>query len=358
MEQQKNALELLDLMIQPGFCVQDGIIQKANLPAQGMLLCPGTPVSQLIAVGHEEYQNFSEGCLYLTLTVSGILLDASVTRVGCFDIFLMEQDADHRELQAMALAARELRKPLASIMTTASQLFPMEALSDDPVLREQVTRMNRGLYQMLRVIGNMSDTSRYISSRPQKEVLDICAFLKELFEKAQDLVAHAGLSLRYESLSQSIVTLADREKLERAVLNIISNAVKFTPAGGTVDARLTRTGNRLYLSIQDSGSGIPDGIRGTIHNRYLRHPGLEDSRFGIGLGMVLIRSTAASHGGTVLIDHPDGAGTRVTMTMEIRNDTSGNLRSPQLRIDYAGEQDHGLIELSDVLPADLYLTDK
>ena len=110
----------------------------------------------------------------------------------------------------------------------------------------------------------------------------------------------------------------------------------------------------LHLQVLDSGSGIAQQIRSSIFHRYLRQPGIEDSRWGLGLGMVLIRSAAASHGGTVLIDSPTGAGTRVTMTLAIRQRTEAALRSPILRVDYAGERDHGLIELSDSLPAALY----
>ena len=80
---------------------------------------------------------------------------------------------------------------------------------------------------------------------------------------------------------------------------------------------------------------------------------VEDSRYGLGLGMVLIRSTAAVHGGTVLVDHPEGSGTRITVSFAIHQGEA-TLRSPRMRIDYAGERDHGLIELSDVLPAHLY----
>ena len=354
MEQQKDALEMLDLMVQPGFCVLDGRIIKVNSAAEGMHILPGGRVSDLICAAAEDYQDFSGGCLYLTLSLFGVSLGASVTRVGQYDIFLLEQNEDQRELQAMALAAKELRAPLASIMVIAEQLFPMESLVADPGIHSQVTRMNRGLFQMLRVISNMSDAVRYTTNQSRPETMDICAFVREVFGKAQSLLAQTGLELTFSTPAQPIFCLADREKLERAVLNILSNAAKFTPAGGRIAASLTRKGSRLYLSVQDSGEGVPDSLRGNIHSRYLRQPGLEDHRYGLGLGMVLIRSAAAAHGGTVLIDQPEGTGTRITMTLEIRQAPSTNLRSPQLYIDYAGERDHSLVELADVLPASAF----
>ena len=355
MDQEMNALGMLDLMVCPGFCVKDGKIVKCNPSARSILLAEQMDILPLLATGEEEYRDFTGGTLYLTLDVSGAAWGASVTRIGDFDVFLLEEEADRAELQAMALAARELRGPLTSIMTTADRLFPMAALEDDPKLREQASRLNRGLYQMLRIIGNMSDAEGYTLPRPlQTETLELKEFFGEIFEKNQTLMAHTGLTLRFENLNQYLYALADREKLERAVMNMLSNAMRFTAPGGIIEVRITRREKRLYLTMQDSGEGIPEEIRGSIHRRYLRQPGVEDGRFGIGLGMVLIRSAAAAHGGTVLIDHPDGIGTRITMTMMIRQDTSGNLRFPLMRIDYTGERDHGLVELSDILPASLY----
>ena len=355
MDQEKNALGMLDLMVSPGFCVKDRKIVKCNASARSMLLAEGMDILPLLNTGRTEYEEYTGGTLYLTLSFSAGQWGASVTRMGEFDVFLLEESADRAELQAMSLAARELRAPLAGIMTTAERLFPMEALEDDPQLREQAARLNRGLYQMLRIIGNMSDAEGYSSTRyTQLETLEIREFFREIFEKNQALMVHTGLTLRFENLDHPLYTLADREKLERAAMNMVSNAMKFTPPGGTIAVKLTRREKRLYLTVQDTGEGIPEEIRGSIHRRYLRQPGIEDSRFGIGLGMVLIRSAAAIHGGTVLIDHPEGEGTRITMTMTIRQDASGNVRSPLLRIDYAGERDHHLVELSELLPAELY----
>ena len=350
-----DAMEIVDLLHHPAFCVADGMIVKVNTAARQRTIEPGTRIDDLIKTGSEEYGAFSGGCLYLTLEVSGADLGFSVIRRNGFDLFRLEQDAENYELQAMALAARELREPLAGIMISADQLFPGSIQSDDPRTCEQVARINRSLFQMLRLISNMSDAGRYATgdSLPM-EVKNVCALLDEVFAKAAALVEQAGLHLEYTGIPEPIFCLINGELLERAVLNIISNALKFTPAGGRIQAKLLRQGQKLCLSIQDNGAGIPEELRGTLFSRYAREPGVEDGRYGIGLGFVIVRSAAAQHGGTVLVDHPQDQGSRVTLTLSIRPGSDNLLRSPILRVDYAGERDHGLLELSDVLPSELY----
>ena len=353
MEQLESIAGMLDLMVRPAFCVIDGRIAAVNPGARCRLIETGTPIEDLLQTGREEYREFRNGCLYLTLDLNGHPTGASLSCHGAYRIFILEED-DHRpELNALALAARELREPLSGIMTATDRMFP--AVSDDPSIRNQVARINKGLFQLLRVIGNMSDAARYLEPAEQlPEVRDITAVLGELFQKSTALTEQAGIRLTFQNLSKPVLTLADTEKLERAIYNILSNAIKFTPTGGTIEASLTQRGKLLYLTVQDSGPGVDPAIRSGIHSRYLRQPGIEDGRYGIGLGMVLIRAAAAAHGGSVLMEHPADSGTRITMTLEIRQNIAGALRSPLFRVDYAGERDHGLVELSDVLPATLY----
>ena len=349
-----DAMEMVDLLQHPAFCVQEGIIVKVNTAARQRLIEPNTPVTGLIKIGAEEYTDFTGGCLYLTLHVNETDLGFTVLRKNGFDLFQLEQDTENLELQAMALAARELREPLASIMISADHLFPTAVSPDDAKSCEQMARINRGLFQMLRLISNMSDAGRYAAAPVSMEVRNITALLEEIFTKAAALIERSGLHLQYSDIPEAIYTLLNPELLERAVLNAVSNAVKFTPTGGTIQAKLSRRGEKLCLSIQDSGSGIPEDLRSIVFSRYTREPGLEDGRYGIGLGMVIIRSAAAQHGGTVLIDHPQNCGTRITMTFAIRPGSGTAVRSPLLKVDYAGERDHGLLELSDVLPPELY----
>ena len=356
MEHTEDILALLNQIPSPAFLVQDGTIVTCNEAAVKRQVMPGSKINDIIEIGQAEYNAYCDGCLYLTLRICGISTSASVTRSGKQHLFVLEQDEDQAELQSMALAAKALRSPLANVMTVADQLFPMTDGADSKEVQEQMARINRGLYQMMRIVCNMSDAYRYSQETSMfAEIRDVGALLREQFEESAPLIAHTGVTLRFTGPHEPIYSLIDAEKLERAVGNILSNAVKFSSSGSVIDASLTRNGNRLYLTVQDNGEGVPQHLRGSIYQHYLRQPGIEDSRFGIGLGMVLIRRTAAAHGGTVLIELTETNGLRLTMTMKVIQHADTTMRSPVIYVDYAGERGRHLLELADCLPAELYL---
>ena len=201
MEEKKDTLGMLDLVIRPGFCVKENQIIKVNQAAESLFITPGTDVRPLLLTGSEEYAAFTGGCLYLTLSLSSHSCGASVTRVDDIDVFLLEQESDNGELRSMALAARELREPLTNVMITADSLFPLCAAESSPRTAEQVARLNRGLFQILRIIGNMSDAERCAAVSHQ-ETVDIPALFAEFFEKAETLVSHTGITLTYEGPAQ------------------------------------------------------------------------------------------------------------------------------------------------------------
>lgn len=355
MEQHQDTMAMLELVTRPAFCVKDGVIARVNRDAERMGIEENNPITQLLATGQTEYSEFRDGCLYLTLDLNGVEAGASVVSMDGYDVFILEDESDQSELKAMALAAQILREPLSNVMTMANALLPTVESADDHTAADQMARLNRGLFQMLRILGNMSDADRYRADPATRmEIRDITALLGELFDKLAVMASYTGVDLRFSNLPDSLYCLVDSEKIERAVYNIFSNAMKFTPSGGNIQVRVTRKEAFLYLTVQDSGSGIPESQRSSIYSRFLRQPGLDDSRQGIGLGMVLIHSAATAHGGTVLIEQPKDHGLRLTMTMAIRQNREGIVRSPGLQVDYAGEWDHSLIELSESLPATLY----
>lgn len=346
MEDKKEIFGMLDLMLRPGFCVKEHRIVRCNPAGEALLFIPGTDVRTILAVGQEEYESFQGGCLYLKLLQNGSEYGAAVTRVDDWEIFSLDAPQENAQLQALALASRELRSVLSSVMIAADQILPSEGAASEPQ-----ARLVRGLNQLLRLVGNMSDAGRG-SALSHQELTEFTWFFSEIMEKAKVLFSQAQITLEYQFPQQEIYTMVDRDLMERAILNLLSNAAKFTPAHGTVTVTLAKPGKLLRLSVQDGGPGIDPKLSANLFSRYLRSPGIEDSRQGLGLGLVLVRSAALSHGGTLLADNPSGA--RFTMTLAIREPPQKTLRSPVLRPDYAGGWDHGLLELSDCLPTQCY----
>lgn len=352
MEQNDNIQQMLSLFPQIAFCAKEDTICFVNEDAARCQLEAGISVRSLLMTGAEEYASFSGGCLYLNVAVSGRACGATVSRIGEYNLFLLEQETEKAELRAIALAAQELRLPLSSIMTVAEELLPE---TSDPAATEMAARINRGLFRMLRIIGNMSDAYRYeLEPEACMESRNITAVFEEIFEHSAALLQKSGIRLSYSGLNRPVFCLADKEKLERAVNNLLSNAVIYAPKNSTIQAKLTLNSTLLSLTIQDEGAGFSPETRSNVYERFRREPGIEDGRHGIGLGMVLVRSVATMHGGTVLMQQSPENGTRVTMTMKLQQSTSALVQSPAFRVDYAGERDHALIELSDVLPPELF----
>ncbi len=350
MEQTEERCTLLQQIPTCAFLVENGVIAAMNTHAQGYQLQIGQPIQPLLATGQQEYAQFTGGCLYLSLQLLGLVTDFSVRPLGRSHLFIQEEDADRAELRAMALAAQALRNPLSNVMSAAQRLSPVST----PV-QEDGARLNRSLYQLYRVVCNMSDAYAFSEAGQHMELRNIVAIIRENLDLAAPLVSRSGLTLRQNLPQESIYTVVDAAKLERAVNNMLSNAMKFSPSGSCIDVSLTRRGKMLYLTVQDQGPGISSDILPQVYDRYRRSPGLEDGRFGLGIGMVLIRGAAAAHGGTVLLEQSRGL--KLTMTLPLRQAGKALLRTPTMQVDYAGAYDHLLLELSDVLPAELYHKD-
>ena len=344
MEQENIINSLLELIERPAFCVCDGKILQANHSARQRLIAVGDDVSVLLGDSAPVYSSFQGGTQTLTVTVSGTVLPAQVSRVQNTDIFVLQ--SEDSEMRAIALAAQNLRGPLNGVMTVADQL-----LCDN---NSQLAKLQRGLNQMHRIICNMSDSYRYQQGNAaHQETINLTDFLDECMEAIGTHLDKCGITLQYTGMNTSVWGLADKEMLERAIYNLISNAVKFMDASNTLCAKAVQNENSVSFSLQCSS--VPTNTVGAF-SRYQREPGIEDSRSGIGLGLPLIRAIAASHGGTVLIDHPDEKTTRITMTLSLVNSNKNIVRS-SIRIptsSYAGERDRGLLELSEILPAEAY----
>lgn len=353
MEINSQLIPWLELTERPAFCVMDGVVTAVNSAAKNRMIQVGTRVEDIVTDHKEAYEQFNNGSLYLTITVGKLPCCACVTRTSDYDIFVIEQSPEDDRLQALALAAQQLRIPLSNVMTVTDRLLS-ELGGKAPGAAQQASQINHGLFQLLRIISNMSDAGSYRdSSRYGTTTVELTGLFDEVIEKAQAISQDMGITLTYTGPNMRIFGMASPEKLERAVYNLLSNALKFSPEGSTVEAKLTKNENLLSFTVCNPNTD--EITEQNFWNCYRREPAIENSLHGLGLGMTLISAVASAHGGTVLIDRPDEKQTRVTMTIALKKGDSGAIRSPIMRIgDYAGGRDKALMEFAEILPNETY----
>ena len=349
MELSNTAITLLNHIDQPAFCIHKGMVVGVNAAAEHRQILRSTDARAYIA-GLDSLTSGS-----CTVTAAGTAYQATASRIDDVLLIILEADNTMSQLQSLALAAQHIRTPLSNIMVLTDMLLANENLRQSPDVLAQAVRLNRSLNQIQRMVCDMSDTWQYANwQNIHKTTVDIAGVFREIMEKASTTLAAAGIQLQFTGIDQPVFCRVDVQMLERAIYNLISNSVKFSEGSSTIEAKLTQHKNMLHFTITDTGSKIPGNLHKTVFSRALREPGIEEGIFGIGLGMMLIRSVAAAHGGAVLIDHPQENCNRVTMTIEI-TESDGNISTPIHSIfDYAGGRDHALLELSDVLPPEMY----
>lgn len=344
MEQFDDLQAMLDQMDQPAFLVKEDAIAFCNKAALQHMAAPGMMVGDLLITGQEEFAKLTEGSLYLSICLAGSPYGCCVTPLETLYLFTLQTKNTDSVLQALSLAAMQLRVPLSEISLELDKFCKQTNFSDP--------NLNRQLSRLYRIIGNMSDAATAGSSG--QSVQDLRAILWETLEKARAYMERSGINLTCKLPSLSIYCVANAQLLERAVYNLLSNACKFSGANKEIHVTVTQVKSKLYITVSNHPDPLFRRQQGTMFNRYSREPGLEDQRFGIGLGMSLIQSAAAAHGGAVLVEQ-NAEEVRITMSLSIEKSAGDTVHTPVLIPDVYGGMDQALIELSDVLSSELYM---
>lgn len=341
----------IEYISQPAFLVKHGYITEVNEAAAKMQLKAGTSINELITVGSDEYAAFESGRLYLSLTVGRTWV--SICEES--HLFCVEDPYSTPELRALALAAQHLRQPLSNAMCGIDILKQNEALIDNEDLKQQVGSINRSIHTLLRAVCNMSDAAPAdISGKATLQLQNATSVFLEIFEKMSQHTAQCGRTLKYNTLKKPLECAIDAQLMERALLNMLSNAIKFSSDGSAITATIKQINNRISVTVENTISKDQVSAYTNFFQKYRRTPGIEDGLSGIGLGMSIVSGVMQAHAGTVLIDTVKKGTARITLSFPVRTDTSA-FRSPvQLIGGYTGGIDSYLVELADILPSHFY----
>ncbi|HEV3469026.1 MAG TPA: heavy metal sensor histidine kinase [Pyrinomonadaceae bacterium] len=226
-----------------------------------------------------------------------------------------------RQRQFMADASHELRTPL-SVMSTAADVTLKKPHRAEEEYREALRVMAEQTRRLSRIVQDMFTLARAdAGSYPlRRKTLYLNDLLEEVARAGAVLASDKGLSVELGELPEAPLD-GDEDLLRQMVLNLVDNAVKFTPAGGAVRLGLARRDGEYLLSVSDTGPGIPAEARDQIFERFYRadkaRSRAEDG--GAGLGLAIARWVAQAHGGELELAGSDPGGTTFVARIPARN---------------------------------------
>lgn len=350
---EQSNISMLHMFTHPVFLVKDGVILGANQAARDLQIKENTPITDLLCFGDEAYRTYTGGALSLSIRIEAATMIASVIRINGSDFFHLNCENQNSDLQALALASQQLRDPLTNVIALADSLMQYrEEITEKEKVR--FSQLEQNLHRLLRSVGNMSDAQSCGRHSGAMEHWNLTAVIADAVHYAMEHADNEKRSFVFSEEGDSVNGLADRELLERAVYNMLSNAIRHSDPGTPIQININSDKKRIRFTVENFCQSCTQESLGTMFFRYQRAPGLNSHGSGLGLGIPIIRSIASSHKGSLLATLPEPGKIRFALTIPVLHDNSGKLRSPVLRPDYSGGFDQGLIELSDVLPSDAY----
>lgn len=265
-------------------------------------------------------ENFEEGLRYY----------ADQTGIAMAQASLFAQLADRNEALALANAAlreqsnvirdivyalsHDLRTPLAAASLTLRQALDGAYGALPQAYREILERTIRSNEELQRLAETLLLVSRYESgdASPRRDVIDATALARSVVDELAPLWQEKRLDVRVEA-TEAVAVAGDESELRRALVNLVANAARFTPAGGTIGVRVGAN-ERASIVVEDSGYGVGEADRATLFQRSHGDPRAGASS---GLGLYLVRRIAEGHRGRVAYAPRPGGGSVFTMELPL-----------------------------------------
>jgi len=256
--------------------------------------------------------------------------------------------------EVLQQVSSQMRLSLGNIHRALERIAPPDERDADKELDKNAAILCESYYRLLRLANNLSDASE--PERPAGLGLaneDIVGICREVIERAEAPAEMLGIRVDFRCTKPSHIISADRERIERLLLNLLSNSFKFMGAEEkrvTLEVRIER--DYVYLILADTGKGIAADMLDTVFDRCRQIGRMDPPPHGMGLGLPLCQRIAHEHGGSLALASEEGKGTTVTVSLPNRR---GPLRlKTSLPPDLTGGFNQTLVELSDVLPKDAY----
>jgi signal transduction histidine kinase len=221
----------------------------------------------------------------------------------------------------IADASHELRTPLAVLRGETEVALGKTRTVDE--YKESLTLIQDEAERLSRIVEDLFILARQPIESPTaliKEPISLTAVVKDCARAAQVLAVRKGVRLNLENDSTSIALNADEELIKRMILNLLDNAVKYTPAGGEISLALEKHNGSAEIVVRDTGIGLSERDQQRVFDRFYRVDKARSRALGgAGLGLSIVRTIVEAHGGDITIESATDQGTTFTVSLPLKN---------------------------------------
>ena len=272
------------------------------------LVARGRTIGGLSLVSAESGRRFDEADLKL----AEHLAYRAALAVDNARLYQDAQEAIHVRDEFLSIAAHELKTPVTSLLAY-TQVLQRRATRDKTanerdlralqVIAEQSERLSR-------LISSLLDLSRIETGHfmIERRPVDIAALARRVVEQTKATAEQHVIELK--APAEPVTLHGDDLRLEQVMQNLLQNAVKYSPGGGTITVEVAREADQAAITIADQGMGIPESARSQLFQRFFRAGNVNTSHIsGMGIGLYVVREIVARHGGAVEVRSVEGEGT-------------------------------------------------
>jgi PAS domain S-box-containing protein len=251
---------------------------------------------------------------------TSIIEDKSGTQTGIITTIhdvTYEREVDRMKTEFISTAAHELRTPLTSILGFSEVLLNQDTLPAEEK-KEFLGYINTQSKALSKIIDDLLDISRIESGQGfsmSKEPCDPFRITRKVISYYEKLSPTHRFEVMFPK--RPIRIMADRDKLEQVVKNLIDNAVKYSPDGGAIRIRGKRVGDQYQISVEDQGIGMTPEQVERMFDKFYRAKDASFISKGTGLGMSIVKHIVEFHGGKVWVESEHGKGTTVSFTVPV-----------------------------------------
>jgi len=269
---------------------------------------------------------------------------------------LLKESAELERLRTQFFAniTHDFRTPLNVILASIQLCkfyFEREKLPSTINLSKHLKTMKQNCYRLMRLVNNLIDTTKIDVGFLKKNSSNhnIVKIIEDITLSIKEFTENKGINLYFEKSTQEIILACDVDKIERIMLNLISNAIKFTDQGGSIFIMVQDRGERVLISVRDTGIGIPKEKQQSIFERFVQvEQTLVKNTDGSGIGLSMVKSFVEMHGGSIRAVSEFGKGSEFLVELPV---TTVDKREEQFSIEEVESQrriERINIEFSDI----------